>query len=77
MQLVAELLVPVLRTSEGWQRAVGLRSFDGRQGVVLSFWEDHAALVGSQKTTAEMRKRAATMGLEVDTERHELLFDEQ
>jgi len=77
MQLAAEQLVPLLRSSEGWQRTLGLRSHDGRQGLVLSFWEDHAALLGSEATTTVVRQRAASAGLDADVERLELVFDEQ
>jgi hypothetical protein len=77
MHLVAQQLVPLLRSSEGWQRAIGLRSHDGRKGLVLSFWADHAALVGSEATTMEVRQRAAAAALDADIERLELVFDEQ
>ena len=77
LQQVSEQLVPALRISEGWRRVVGLRSFDGRQGLVLSFWENHAALLGSEVTVLEVRRRAASVGLETDIDRLEVLFDEQ
>jgi hypothetical protein len=77
MELASQQLLPLLRSSEGWQRTIGLRSHDGRAGVVLSFWEDHAALLGSERTTVEVRQRAAAAGLAFEIDRLELLFDEQ
>jgi hypothetical protein len=77
MQAVSRQLAPLLRTAEGWQRTMGLMSQDGRQGILLSFWEDHSAMLGSEATTFEVRRRGAEAGLGVDVERLELLFDEQ
>ena len=77
LQQVSRQLVPLLRDSEGWRRTIGLRSPDGRQGVVLSFWADRDALIGSERTTVEVRERAAAAGLDVDVDRLELRFDEQ
>jgi len=77
MELASQHLLPLLRGSEGWQRTIGLRSQDGCAGVVLSFWEDHAALLGSERTTGAVLQRAAAIGLDVEIDRLELQFDEE